>query len=87
MANGLGEGTLNSNMLNSTQNLTVSHPACAEGLINTYFLLHFITYTHIIYIYIYILFGPVKSELGVIPSGQENDSRAEHLNLLYKHNT
>ena len=31
------------------------------------------TYT---YIYIYIvLFGPVKPELGVIPSGQENYSR------------
>ena len=24
-----------------------------------------------IYIYIYIFFGPVKPELGVIPSGQE----------------
>ena len=35
------------------------------------------------YIYIYIvLFGPVKPELGVIPSGQENHSRAEHLNFL-----
>ena len=35
-----------------------------------------------IYIYIYIvLFGPVKSELGVIPSGQENHSGAEHLNF------
>ena len=31
-----------------------------------------------IYIYIYIvLFGPVKPELGVIPSGQENHSGAE----------
>ena len=44
------------------------------------------THTHTyIYIYIYIerevLFGPVKPELGVIPSGQENHSRAEHLNL------
>ena len=28
-----------------------------------------------IYIYIYILFGPVKQELGVIPSGQENYSK------------
>ena len=35
-----------------------------------------------IYIYIYIvLFGPVKSELGVIPSGQENHSGAEHLHF------
>ena len=35
-----------------------------------------------IYIYIYIvLFGPVKPELGVIPSGQENHSGAEHLNF------
>ena len=35
-----------------------------------------------IYIYIYIvLFGPVKPELGVIPSGRENHSRAEHLNF------
>ena len=34
------------------------------------------------YIYIYILlFGPVKPELGVIPSGQENHSKAEHLNF------
>ena len=35
-----------------------------------------------IYIYIVVLFGPVKPELGVIPSGQENHSRAEHLNFL-----
>ena len=28
-----------------------------------------------------VLFGPVKPELGVIPSGQENNSRAEHLNF------
>ena len=35
-----------------------------------------------IYIYIYIvLFGPVKPELGVIPSGQENHSGAEQLNF------
>ena len=35
-----------------------------------------------IYIYIYILlFGPVKLELGVIPSGQEDYSRSEHLNF------
>ena len=35
-----------------------------------------------IYIYIYIvLFGPVKPELGVIPSGQEDHSGAEHLNF------
>ena len=35
-----------------------------------------------IYIYIYIvLFGPVKPELGVIPSGQENHSKTEHLNF------
>ena len=34
------------------------------------------------YIYIYIvLFGPVKPELGVIPSGQENHSKPEHLNF------
>ena len=33
-----------------------------------------------IYIYI-VLFGPVKPKLGVIPSGQENHSRAEHLNF------
>ena len=32
------------------------------------------------YIYI-VLFGPVKPELGVISSGQENHSRAEHLNF------
>ena len=34
-----------------------------------------------IYIYMYVLFGPVKPELGVIPSGQENHSKAEHLNF------
>ena len=37
-----------------------------------------------IYIYMYIhiaLFGPVKPELGVIPSWQENYSGAEHLNF------
>ena len=33
------------------------------------------------YIYIEVLFGPVKPELGVIPSGQENHSGAEHLNF------
>ena len=33
---------------------------------------HTHTHTNIyIYIYIYIFFGPVKPELGVIPSGQE----------------
>ena len=34
-----------------------------------------------IYIYIYVIFGQVKPEFGVIPSGQENHSRAEHLNF------
>ena len=29
----------------------------------------------------YVLFSPVKPEFGVIPSGQENHSRAEHLNF------
>ncbi len=29
----------------------------------------------------YILFGPVKPELGVIPSGQENHSKTEYLNF------
>ena len=28
-----------------------------------------------------VFFGPVKPEFGVIPSGQENHSRAEHLNF------
>ena len=28
-----------------------------------------------------VLFGPVKPELGIIPSGQENHSGAEHLNF------
>ena len=28
-----------------------------------------------------VVFGPVKPELGVIPSGQENYSKAEHLNF------
>ena len=40
------------------------------------------TYIYIyIYIYIYVLFGPVKPELGVIPSGQGNHSKTEHLNF------
>ena len=34
-----------------------------------------------IYIYIGVLFGRVKPELGVIPSGQENHSGAEHLHF------
>ena len=35
-----------------------------------------------IYIYIYmVLFGPVNPEVGIIPSGQENHSKAEHLNF------
>ncbi len=33
-----------------------------------------------------VLFGPVKPELGVIPSGQENHSGAEHLNPLHQEN-
>ena len=28
-----------------------------------------------------VLFGPFKPELGVIPSGQENHSKAQHLNF------
>ena len=39
-----------------------------------------VLYVHI-YIYIVVLFGPVKPELGVIPSGHENHSGAEHLNF------
>ena len=37
----------------------------------------------VIYTYriVWVLFGPVKPELGVIPSGQENHSGAEHLNF------
>ena len=38
-----------------------------------------------LYIYVCVcvcvLFGSVKPELGVIPSGQENHSSAEHLNF------
>ena len=30
---------------------------------------------------VYVLFGPVKPDLGVIPSGQEHHSGAEHLNF------
>ena len=38
-----------------------------------------------IYIYIYIvLFGPVKPELGVIPSGQKKIFNSEHLNFSSK---
>ena len=36
---------------------------------------------HYIYLYIVVLFGPVKPELGVIPSGQGNRSKVEHLNF------
>ena len=38
-----------------------------------------VTYIYI-YIYISVIFGRVK-KFGVIPSGQENHSRAEHLNF------
>ena len=31
-----------------------------------------------------VFFGPVKPELGVIPSGQENHSKPEHLNFPAK---
>ena len=34
-----------------------------------------------IYLFIYILFGPVKSDLGVIPSGREDYSRVNILNF------
>ena len=37
-----------------------------------------------VYICVYmciVLFDSVKPELGVIPSGQENHSKAEHLNF------
>ena len=34
-----------------------------------------------IYIYMCVIFGQVKPEFGVIPSGPENHSRAEHLNF------
>ena len=33
------------------------------------------------YIYVSVLFSPVKPEFGVIPSGQENHSKAEQLNF------
>ena len=36
-----------------------------------------------IYIYIWVIFGHVKTKFGVIPSGQENHSRAEHLNFFF----
>ena len=32
-------------------------------------------------IYIWVIFGQVKPEFGVIPLGQENHSRSEHLNF------
>ena len=41
----------------------------------------YLHYPIYIYIYIVVVFGPVKPELGVIPSGQENHSGAEHLNF------
>ena len=34
-----------------------------------------------IYIYILVLFGSVKPELGVIPSGQKKTFNSEHLNF------
>ena len=39
---------------------------------------------NIIYIYIQLLFGPVKPELGVIPSGQENYSKVNIYIFLVK---
>ena len=58
-------------------------------IIVTYIYIYIYIYTIYIYIYIYILyiyiyivlFGPVKPELGVIPSGQKNYSKSEHLNF------
>ena len=50
-----------------------------EGICKTNTHTHTHTHAHI-YIYI-VLFGPVKPELGVIPSGQENHSGAEHFYL------
>ena len=44
------------------------------------YILHHIHIDLSIYLSI-VLFGPVKPELGVIPSGQENHSGAEHLNF------
>ena len=52
--------------------------------IYTIILLSFHSFNTDTYIYVYIqlvLFGPVKPELGVIPSEQENHSGAEHLNF------
>ena len=52
-------------------------------MIDTRIYIYIYIYLYIyIYIYIYIvLFGAVKPESGVIPSGKENHSGAEHLNL------
>ena len=41
----------------------------------------FIAYCIYIYMYVCVIFGQVKPELGVIPSGQENHSKTEHLNF------
>ena len=51
--------------------------------ITIYVFIYIYIYRYIcVYIYVYIvLFSPVKPELGVIPSGQENHSGAEHLNF------
>ena len=59
-----------------------------DFLLESHGLFHvtFVKQQSYIYIYIYVcvcvccvLFGQVKPEFGVIPSGQENHSRAEHL--------
>ena len=45
--------------------------------VSVYISIRVVSYTT----YICVLFGPVKPELEIIPSGQENHSRAEHLNF------
>ena len=68
-------------MRSSPSNVFLNH---TSSILTNKVRTHTHTHTYIyIYIYIYIvLFGPVKPELAVIPSGQENHSGGENLNFI-----
>ena len=66
----------NNNILNFQESTTILN-ACTKKKSGNSLNAPFIY----IYIYMYVLFDPVEPELGVIPSGQENHSKTEHLNF------